>query len=411
VGSYFTQWGIYGRNYKLKNLVDAGGHNKLTFLNYAFGNVYADGKCNIITRTESGNGDGGDAWADYQRGFAANESVDGVADTWDQKLKGNFNQIKELKVKKPNIKAFISLGGWTWSKNFGKFAATEAGRQTMVSSCIDIYLKGNLPLADGVGGPGSGAGVFDGIDIDWEYPGGGGMPYNHVDPNDKRNFTLLMAEFRRQLDILGQTNGRRYYLTAAIGSGVDKIRNTEPAVYAQYMDWINVMTYDFFGAWDATGPTNFHSHLYYDAASGVTGDRASYNIDSSITTLINQGVPREKLVVGVGFYGRGWKGVAAGPNGNGLYQSATGGAAGTYETGIEDYKVLKNKAGTRYYHPTTKQLWSYDGNEWWSYDDQTTIRTKINYVKQQNLGGVFSWSLDGDDSSGTLLNTTYEVRQ
>ena len=94
-----------------------------------------------------------------------------------------------------------------------------------------------------------------------------------------------------------------------------------------------------------------------------------------------------------------------------LKQVATGAGSGTYEAGIEDYKVLKNRSGTRRYHPITKQLYLYDGNEWWSYDDVTTIRTKIDYVKQQNLGGVFSWSLDGDDSSHTLLNTSWEVRQ
>jgi len=95
LGAYFTQWSIYGRNYRLRNLVDTGGEKKLTFLNYAFGNVYADGKCNIVTKTETGNGDGGDGWADYQKGFTAAESVDGIADAWSDTLKGNFNQLKK----------------------------------------------------------------------------------------------------------------------------------------------------------------------------------------------------------------------------------------------------------------------------------------------------------------------------
>ncbi|OHX13632.1 glycosyl hydrolase family 18 protein [Chromobacterium sphagni] len=410
VGSYFTQWGIYDRNYKVYNLVQAGGDKQLTFLNYAFGNVYANGQCGMVTKAESGNGDGGDAWADYQRSFAANESVDGKADSWNDPLRGNFNQLRKLKLANPSLKVLISLGGWTWSKNFGTFAATDAGRKAMVSSCIDLYIKGNLPVGESAGGAGAALGVFDGFDIDWEYPGGGGLPTNSVDPNDKQNYTLLMAEFRNQLNALSTQNKRRYYLTAAIGSGVDKIRNTEPANYSSYLDWINVMTYDFHGGWEAKGPTNFQSNLYRDPAAPVTGDQVYYTVNDAVQTLVNAGVPRAKINVGLPFYGRGWTGVAAGPQSNGLYQVATGPAKGTYEQGIEDYRVLVNRSAKQFVSPVAKQLWTYDGNEFWSYDDPATIRGKLDFVRQQQLGGVFSWSLDGDDAQATLLKTSAEVR-
>nr|WP_199066775.1 glycosyl hydrolase family 18 protein [Chromobacterium sp. ASV5] len=410
VGSYFTQWGIYQRNYKVSDLVKSGGDKQLTFLNYAFGNVYADGKCGMVTRAENGNGDGGDAWADYQKAFAASESVDGKADSWNDPLRGNFNQLRKLKLANPSLKVLISLGGWTWSKNFAKFAATDAGRKTMVSSCIDLYIKGNLPKGEDAGGPGAALGVFDGFDIDWEYPGGGGLPTNSVDPNDRQNFTLLMAEFRSQLNALSTQNKRRYYLTAAVGSGVDKIRNTEPAAYGSYLDWINVMSYDFHGGWDAKGPTNFQSNLYRDPAAPVIGDQVYYTVNDAVQTLVAAGVPRAKINVGLPFYGRGWSGVAAGPQGNGLYQVATGAAKGTYEAGIEDYRVLKQRNAKQFIHPVAKQLWTYDGNEFWSYDDPATLRVKLDYVRQQQLGGVFSWSLDGDDAQATLLKTSAEVR-
>jgi chitinase len=409
VGAYFTQWGIYQRNYHAKNVATSGAAAKLTFINYAFGNVYGDGRCGMVTRAESGNGEGGDAFADYQKAYDESNSVDGVRDLWNQPLKGNFNQLKKLKARHPQIKLFISLGGWTWSKYFSRFAASAAGRQTLVASCIDIYLKGNLPVQEGAGGPGAAAGVFDGIDIDWEYPGGGGQPYNTVSPQDKQNFTLLLAEFRSQLNQLTAQTGRPYLLTIAAGSGSDKIDNTEPAQYSQHLDWINLMTYDFHGGWEAQGPTNFHSNLYLDPSSPATGVSRTYTIENAVNKLLSAGVPAQKILLGIPFYGRGWTGV---PNvSNGLYQSATGPAPGTWERGIEDYKVLAPRNSPKFYHSVTRQMWTYNGTEFWSFDDPTVIATKVGYINSLGLGGLFSWSLDGDDSSATLLKETAKVRQ
>ena len=410
VGSYFTQWSVYGRNYHVKNIDASGAAAKLTFINYAFGNVYDDGRCGLINRPESGNGDGGDAYADYQKSYDAAGSVDGVGDVWDQPLKGNFNQLKKLKARHPQIKVFISLGGWTWSKNFSRFSLTDASRQTLVASCIDIYLKGNLPVGDGAGGPGAAAGVFDGIDIDWEYPGGGGQPYNTVSPADKTNFTLLLGEFRRQLNQLTAQTGRQYYLTIAAGAGADKIDNTEPGRYSQHLDWINIMTYDFHGGFEPQGPTNFQSNLYMDANNPATGVAKTYAGETAVNKLLAAGVPASKLVLGIPFYGRGWRGVANGGT-NGLYQAASGPAQGTYEQGIEDYKVLAPRNAPKFYHSVTKQLWTYNGTEFWSFDDPTVIATKAAYVNSLGLGGLFSWSLDGDDANATLVKETAKVRQ
>ncbi|MBZ9713579.1 glycosyl hydrolase family 18 protein [Deinococcus multiflagellatus] len=397
--AYFTQWGIYGRNYQVKNIDTSGTAATLTHINYAFGNIYNENgtyRCNIVTRAESGNGDGGDGFADYGKSFDAATSVDGVADKWDQPLKGNFNQLKKLKAKYPGLKALISLGGWTWSKQFSAAAMTDASRRALVSSCIDVYIKGNLPVADGAGGPGAAAGVFDGIDIDWEYPGGGGLPTNTVSPQDKQNFTLLLQEFRRQLDAYKPG----LLLTIAAPGGPDKIANQDPAAYKNAVDWVNIMTYDFRGAWDATGPTNFHSNLYPSPNDPGTGVVKSYSVDTAVNAFLNAGMPANKLVIGIPFYGRGWTGVP-GTN-NGLYQSATGAARGTYEAGYEDYKVLKNAPGTVYRDAATKQMWKYDGTNFWSYDDPEVIATKMAYVKQKGLGGAMAWALDGDDAQGTL---------
>jgi chitinase len=391
--------------------------DQLTFINYAFGNVYAKNggyECDMVTKAETGNqvpppadaGTGGDAYADYQRSPA--RTVDGKAVPWDAKLSGNFLQLKLLKAAHPNLKAFISLGGWSWSKNFSVASRTDALRKQLARSCVKMFIAGDLPVQDGRGGPGAAKGVFDGIDIDWEYPGGGGQPYNTVDASDKRNFTLLMQEFRAQLDAQGAIDGKRYLLTAAIGAGPDKIAQTEPALYSQYMDWVNVMTYDFHGGWENT--TNFHSALYHDPADPSTGAVAKYNSHDAITALVAAGMPKNKILLGVPFYGRGWKGVTAGPNGNGLYQATGGSGPGAYEPGIEDYKLLKAKAGQRWIHPVTKQLFLFTpGGEWWSYDDPTVIRTKMKYVRDQGLRGAFSWELDGD-AAGELTTEVWQGR-
>jgi len=418
---------VYGRDYEVADIhttktpvngVQTSVADQLTFINYAFGNVYQKNggyECDMVTKAEVGNdnptspdaGTGGDSYADYQR--QPRRTVNGQSVPWDAPLSGNFLQLKLLKQQHPNLKVFISLGGWSWSKFFSAAAKTDALRKQLAKSCVKMFIAGDLPIQDGRGGPGAAKGVFDGIDIDWEYPGGGGQPYNTYDAvNDKHNFTLLMAEFRAQLDAQGAADGKRYALTAAIGAGVDKIANTEPNLYAQYMDWVNVMTYDFHGAWESS--TNFHAPLYHDPADPATGNLAKYNANDAITALTAAGMPKNKILLGIPFYGRGWKGVTAGPNGNGLYQATTGGAAGTYEGGIDDYKVLRNKTGQRWYHPVTKQLYLYTSTgEWWSYDDPTVIGTKMQYVRDQGLRGAFSWELDGD-ASGALTSEVWKGR-
>ncbi|HEY5805626.1 MAG TPA: glycosyl hydrolase family 18 protein [Lysobacter sp.] len=391
---YFVQWGIYGRNYRVKNIDTSGSAAKMTHINYAFGNV-RNNRCEVgVTQASDPNtGVGGDAFADYSKAFGAGESVSGTADTWDQPLRGSWNQLKQLKAKHPNLKVLISLGGWTYSRNFSS-AASPANRQAFVASCVDAYIKGNLPVTDGAGGPGAAAGVFDGIDIDWEYPVACGLSCGTA--ADNANFTALLAEFRRQLDAVRPG----LLLTIAAGAGVDKVRVTDPAAYSQSLDYINVMSYDFHGTWDPQ--TNHHSALFDSPNDPSTGDQKFYNSNDAIEAFLSRGVPASKLNIGIGFYGRGWTNV---PNvNNGLYQSGTA-APGTYEAGNEDYKVLKDRPGTIHTDANARATWKYDGNTFWSYDTPALVTEKMGYVKAQNLGGAFFWEFSGDDAQGTLVNT------
>src|SRR3954469_23136339 len=196
---YFTQWGIYGRSFQLSKVQNSGAAARLTHLNYAFGTVTADGVCASA-----------DPWADWQTPFSAELSVDGVGDVAGQPIAGNLNQLAELKARNPALRVLISLGGWSGSASFSDAALTDASRRKLVGSCVDLWIKGNLPdLAPGVA-----AGIFDGVDLDWEWPGSEGNAGNVVRPADKQNFTLLAAEFRRQVDALGRSTHRHYDVTA-----------------------------------------------------------------------------------------------------------------------------------------------------------------------------------------------------
>jgi len=411
IGSYFPSWSA-DNHFHLKQFDQSGLADKFTYLNYAFENIYQmpDGsyRCdNGSDIDDHSAGEGMRATLDYLHRFNADESVDGSADQEAQPLAGNFNQIKQLKAKHPQLKVLVSLGGWTWSRWFSAASATPALRHTLVASCIDLYIVGNLPAVEGHGGKGAAAGVFDGFDIDWEHPGLQGAAYNTVSKNDKKNYTLLLAEFRKQFDALSKKNGKRYYLSVAINTGPKNVQQTEPANYAKSLDWINMMTYDFHGGWDKNGPTDFQSNLYADPNNP---DHAAQSIDDNVRGLLAAGAPPEKLVLGIPFYARGWSGVA--PVNNGLYQKATGPAHG-FDEGATSYANIATQllAGslTKFYDPIWKQLWTYDHGTFWSFDDTAVIHEKINYLRQYKLGGIMSWSLDQDDAAFTLSKAMIEL--
>ncbi|MCO6748288.1 cellulose binding domain-containing protein [Streptomyces sp. IpFD-1.1] len=355
---YFTEWGVYGRNYHVKNLVTSGSAEKITHINYSFGNVQG-GKCTI-----------GDSFAAYDKAYTAAESVDGVADTWDQPLRGNFNQLRKLKAKYPHIKVLWSFGGWTWS---GGFTDAVKNPAAFAKSCHDLVEDPRW------------ADVFDGIDLDWEYPNACGLSCDSSGPAALKNMVQAMrAQFGTDLVTAA--------ITADASSG-GKLDAADYAGAAQYFDWYNVMTYDFFGAWDKTGPTAPHSAL--NSYSGIP--KADFHSAAAIAKLKAKGVPASKLLLGIGFYGRGWTGVTQDAPGG----TATGPATGTYEAGIEDYKVLKNTC------PATGTVggtaYAKCGSNWWSYDTPATIKTKMAWAKDQGLGGAFFWEFSGDTAGGELV--------
>jgi chitinase len=281
-----------------------------------------------------------------------------------------------------------------------------------------MFIKGNLPVRNGYGGAGSGAGIFDGIDIDWEYPGAAGHTGNHFKAADMQNYTLLMAEFRAQLDALG--SGKKY-LTAAVPAGQDKISHLETNKLGAYLDYANAMTYDMHGGWEATGPTNLQDPLLpspSDPMTPVPPGNGKYTIDSAVKAWtsgdpgygIPGGFPAAKLTIGYPFYYRGWTGVPAGAN-HGLYQTAAGPATGHALSGnvpgVSFYKELTgfvdNPAYT-YLDPTAKGAYFYDGTTLWTGDSPASIRAKADYQHCNGLGGAMMYSLEALDAGATLFN-------
>ncbi|MEV6349304.1 phosphatidylinositol-specific phospholipase C domain-containing protein [Actinoplanes sp. NPDC051851] len=409
--AYFPSWSVYANAFYPKTLDTNGIAGRLTTMMYAFENIdpvnltcmAANQAGSTDDNDESGNDGAGDAWADYQMGFTAENSVDGVADAWDQPLKGNFNQIRKLKAKYPQLKVLVSIGGWTYSRWFSDAAATPASRQKFVTSCIDMYIRGNLPQLgdDPAGGTGVAAGVFDGIDIDWEFPATEARPGNHYGPQDTANYTALLTEFRRQLDALG---GAHRLLTAAVPAGPDAIANLQIGQLATVLDLADVMSYDMHGGWETTGPTNFQAPLYDAPGTPAYGSR--FTAHDAIQSWIAGGFPANKLTLGVPFYSRGWTGVSAGDR-DGLYRTAsrpTDPFEYSQAAGVAMYKELAahGKLGTIHFDPVSKGSWVYDGTDFFSVESQQSLTAKRRYIKQQGLAGVMAYSLESDPT-GTLL--------
>lgn len=373
VGGYFEEWSIYFANFNIANLQNNGVADKLTHLTYAFG---------VATRTGCAIAD---SWADYQSPYLAT-----ITGPYTGPLYGNFAALQQLKQLHPNLKVLISLAG---PDGFSVAASTAAGRQAFVASCIDLFINGNV--ASGI----SAAGVFDGIDVDWEFPTAA----------DTQNATLLMREFRKQLDALGETNDKRYLLTMFGPAGQQNFSNIELAKVARNLDYYNLQGYDFHGTWETS--TNHASPVFDDKRDPV--ESQNFNIDYTVNSYLQAGVPARKLVLGIPLYGRGWTGVPS--TSHGLYQTSTGPApfdpADFLQTpGVETYLTLSTatSAGYKSYFDRRRlAVWLYNSatQTFWSYDDATTVQLKTIYINRAGLGGAFVWALKDDDASATLIKT------
>lgn len=290
----------------------------------------------------------------------------------------NLQALHALKQRNPDLKILISIGGWSGSGGFSDAAYTPENRATFVASALEYMQRYQ----------------FDGIDIDWEYPGqiGAGNPFR---VEDKQNFTAMLKELRMALDALSATTQIHYPLTIAAAAGASFIANTEMNIAAQYLDFVNIMTYDFTGSWSME--TGHHTNLF--ASKMGKGSRMDSN--KGVALLIAAGVPVEKLVLGVAFYGKSW--ILTQPDARGLNQTASSFYKELRYTAIED-TMLSDSGYRKYWDKQAKASYMYNEktNVFVTYESPRSIKHKMRYIRKEGLRGVMFWEYFGD-TQGRLL--------
>lgn len=294
----------------------------------------------------------------------------------------NLKSLVGLKERNPNLKILVSAGGWGWSGGFSDAVLTQQSRMVFANSAVDMVVRHQL----------------DGIDLDWEYPGlpGAGNPHR---PEDKENFTAALQLIREKLDSLGQGQ-KHYLLTIATAANQQYLDHTEMEKAQAYLDFVNIMTYDFHGGWSSiTGHhANFQQSVFDTSAYARSAAGA-------VTEHLSAGIPIEKLVLGVPFYGRYWAGVNS--KDNGLYQAASG-KAGSYRYYQLADSLIDSKGYKRYWDSTAlaPYLWNEDTRTFITYEDTISLGYKTDYVKAKGMGGIMFWEYKQDD--GTLVSFLHQ---
>lgn len=308
----------------------------------------------------------------------------------------NFQAFESVKAANPHLKLMISVGGWSWSNHFSNMAKTEETRRAFANSAVDFLREYN----------------FDGLDIDWEYPVEGGEDDNSRGPEDTENFTLLMKTVREALDAAGSEDGKYYLLTIASGQGDNFVKNADLANSVTYLDFINIMTYDYSGSWETLGHHN--APLFFDQNHPRAASSAPRNhVLGGLLGHLNGGVPTHKLIAGVPYYGKGWDDCPP----TGQYQTCKGGSAlKTWEAGVFDFSDLENnyidKNGyKRYWNESAKvpYLYNEQNKVFITYNDKDTMKYTASIVKSLDIAGVMSWDISGDRNKTLTTQLVHDL--
>jgi chitinase len=290
----------------------------------------------------------------------------------------NFAVLHALKRKNSGLKVLVSVGGWTWSGGFSDMALTAASRRKFIDSAARFIEKYEL----------------DGLDVDWEYPGLPGIG-NRFRPEDKENYTALLRELRTKFDHEQKRLGRPLFTSLAAGASLHFLEQTNMREVARYVDTVNLMSYDYYEP-SSSPITGNHAPLYTDPA-----DPNHISADASVAAFLAAGVPGEKLVLGVPFYGHAWSGVA--DIAHGLFQP---GKNAKLQANYHDIVTLRKNGGyVRYWDTPASAPYLYNAAShiFISYEDPESLRLKSGYVLTHKLGGIMFWEYSAD-ADGALLD-------
>ena len=423
---YYPNWGIYQKKFPVTKVRG----NRLNVINYAFlmaldrtmpsawnrvVSTYRGWRYTnyhpFIQEPAGSSLTAGVALFDEYADVGANSPAEALTMSPAFRENSNFAQLRNLKRENSKLRTMISIGGWTLSSPFFSIARDAQKRTDFAKSAVHVMARYG----------------FDGIDIDWEYPGGGGLEQSALanPASDGANFLALLRALREELDRQEAKDGRGYYLSIAGPGGDEKIANFDPAAVAGIVDWINVMTYDFQGGWD-----NYTGHQSPMVSTNPSAARKNWSVSGAMGLYLNglngkRGVPPAQLVVGVPFYGRGWDSVPPGPRNDGLGQSGTEALSSLGETEFpydrlyaDGYlsfaygRTMGVNGYTRFWDPVAQVPYLYSANarRMVTFEDPESVGIKMNYVNQTGLGGVMFWELSEDETTAerSLLETIYQ---
>ncbi|WP_245189353.1 glycoside hydrolase family 18 protein [Lunatimonas salinarum] len=310
-----------------------------------------------------------------------------------------LQKLVEKRSSYPHLKVMIACGGWGGSGGFSEMANDPERRRRFVSSVVDFQREHKL----------------DGVDIDWEYPGLPGIGNPHI-PEDKENFTLLMADLRKALDELEQPQ----LLTFAAAGWERFFDHIELKEVMRHVDYMNLMTYDLSGGGDKF--TMHHTNLGALSMRDLEGTPAGehlkergdpsrpYSAEKIIRYCMDRGIDPGQLVIGAAFYGKGWVGVP--PANNGLFQGNRGPwpGRGSYAAIRE---TMEGKGGfERHWDEKALAPYLYHPRDsvFITYEDTVSIRLKTRYAVDEGLGGIMFWQLGSDAKEDGLLDAIYREK-